>query len=131
MTKDDLELLFIDLSARLPFGLKLLHVPSGTVADMKAIDDSYIYCDNVNDLIENFKPYLRTWDSLTCKEIDYIEICDEELYLRHGFYQKSASNANDMILTLHRFHVDYRELIQKDLAIKAPDDMYEKIDYQY
>lgn len=119
MTQEDKQLLLKDLSARLPYGVKILQ--GGVVIETlqsicKVGDNDYTVNPITNDMyngfhIEQVKPYLRPMSSMTeeeRKEFDYNVPCD--------FYSD--------IDWLLEHHFDYRELIEKGLALEAPEGMY-------
>ena len=78
--------------------------------------------------IDEFKPYLRPMESMTEKET-YIfqqDILNEvEARCIHslgcGKYSLAFTEANDW---LNAHHFDYHGLIEKGLALEAPEDMY-------
>lgn len=114
MTQKEKKLLFADMCARIPYDTIVLHnAPIGeheiVVAD--AID---MACD-----IELCRPYLRPLSSMTEKE--------EEEYgflLNDGGWGVSEELLTNCIDWLNAHHFDYRGLISKGLAIKAPKYMY-------
>lgn len=107
---EDKELLLKDLCARLPYG---------TIIQVKdwATLDSELRCGHIlrlqRDEIE-LKPYLRPMPSMT--EEEKAELMDKcLLYI-------------DVIDWLLEHHFDIRGLIPMDLALAAPDGMYDKKD---
>ena len=100
------------------------------------IDSGFI--NNVFYPIENIKPYLRPMSSMTKEEYETFPI---------PYSFDSFSTWNNTILSeviegtqiligideiteiidwLNRHHFDYRGLIERGLALEAPDDMYSK-----
>ena len=76
--------------------------------------------------IEDVKPYLRPMSSMSSKE--WVEFCDcslkdETSWVITSNRQKfiPVQNREDY---LNSKHFDYRGLIKKGLALKAPKDMY-------
>jgi len=132
MTKEETQLLIKDLCARLPYRVKGLH--RGQVHIIANMDGGSLYPSiQVNGYdawfpIETFKPYLRPMESMTEKET-YIfqqDILNEvEARCIHslgsGKYSLAFTEANDW---LNEHHFDYRGLIEKGLALEAPEDMY-------
>lgn len=124
MTKEEQKLLTIDLSARLPYGVKLLY-DVGEDQIVGVLDEIIILSENhtlVNfstvpenydnpSYLEYFKPYLRSMEDMTEEE--------ENEYER--IVRGSLSNHLDW---LNEHHFDYRCLIEKGLALQAPEDMY-------
>ena len=117
MTQEDKELLFKDLCARLPYGVKI-QVYYEEIAGSGYFDETVWLIDNdepfhVNDRwIENITPYLRPMSSMTDEERqEYgLVLCDE-----------LSINQYDW---LNAHHFDYRGLIKKGLALEAPKEMY-------
>ena len=125
MTQEERMLLIKDLSARLPYAVTVEHTSGfrGTLHDI-AIHHMYDDNDNIYDAIcytdffgdedsiyiEYFKPYLFPLSSMTeeQKKEDY-EICKEYII---GY----ESNLIDFY---NKYHLDYRGLIPKGLAIDA------------
>ena len=140
MTQEDKELLISDLCARLPYKPQIRFSIVGT--------DGYEVCEwlpelatsmFLNDDIEIF-PYLRPVSSMTEKEMDrlfeilyvekegggedWIKINDD---LGIKFFLTSGRWAWDMdkaISYLRSIHIDIHHLIEKGLALKAPEGMY-------
>lgn len=115
MTKQDRQLLLKDLCARLPYGV---------MYNIMGLEHPLllqgIFFDKTDDILLNFyedgknyqlylsevKPYLRPMSSMTNEE--QIEFIDED----------------DYVDWLTAYHFDYRGLIEKGLALKAPEGMY-------
>lgn len=111
MTKEDKELLFIDLCSRLPYGVKVKNTLNDTVYDLK----EYMYCLPMA-LATNFKPYLRPMSSMTDEEIDKMW----EIYDSGPAAESSVAVAG----YLYERGLDCHHLIEKGLALEAPEDMY-------
>lgn len=114
MTQEERELLLKDLCARLPYGVKVQ-------CDKYPHPVTILYAGNINEVkfaetggiehINSIKPYLRPMSSMTDeegKELDeHITIYDDvDWMLAH--------------------HFDFRGLIEKGLALEAPEGMYNK-----
>ena len=122
MTKEDKELLLKDLSARLPYGVKIRiihHEIKG--ADPEYVDDvfsttHYNMIDYDDDNYE-FLPYLRPMSSMTEEENKKLD----EIWLKHTIVEGADY--------LNSIHVDYRGLIKKGLAIEVTEEnnVYKKI----
>lgn len=133
MTQEDKELLLQDLCARLPYGVKMNHVaddehsPStliGIAKDMITLEGLGGYeCVD----IEHYRPYLfplssmteeqknqlkEIWDADMNKALDYAISGEEGL---SDLFQLSA--AAKIINWFNKNHFDYRNLINKNLAI--------------
>lgn len=134
MTKENKELLIKDLCARLPYGVFVKSLD----------DDRAIYTLDYHPWINNCKAYLRSMSSMTederkelsdliNKEINGNDDCFPfSLYDTTGvrcgvggerFYFDEMNVVYDW-LNAHYF--DYRGLIEKGLAIEAPEEMYKK-----
>ena len=126
MTKEDKELLLKDLSARLPYGVKIriiYHEIKG--ADPEYVDDvfsttHYNMIDYDDDNYE-FLPYLRPMSSMTEEERkEYDTLIKNMYYGYNGFHDAITVDY------LNSIHVDYRGLIEKGLALEAPEGMYKE-----
>ena len=120
MTQEEKQLLFKDLCARVPYGV-IVH----RYSDNCYSDNCDISIDNVDDFVyfleysegEEFKPYLRPMGSMTEEE-------KEELYQKTGFKVDDYILGLSAIDWLNAHHFDYRSLIEKGLALEAPEGMY-------
>ena len=120
MTQEEKQLLLKDLCARLPYGV-IVH----RYSDNCYSDNCDISIDNVDDFVyfleysegEEFKPYLRPMGSMTEEE-------KEELYQKTGFKVDDYILGLSAIDWLNAHHFDYRSLIEKGLALEAPEGMY-------
>lgn len=123
MTQEDQEILLIDLCARLPYGTKVR-----AFIGEKGENDEILGCVHIfNIYAHNCKPYLRPMSSMTEEEY--------EQYRKFSYYGAAGYRNNDykeMVATpsfekmdfLNAHHFDYRGLIEKGLAIEAPEGMY-------
>lgn len=136
MSNEEKELLIKDLCARFPYGL-LIDTPRGTF-ELDAIAGDLISLKDkegrLSDLLQdtdgkywfpivtgNYKPYLRPMESMTEEEFSTINVrsclmppCDNGVRIVN-YGQLSFLNSH---------HFDYRGLIEKGLALPAPEDMY-------
>jgi alpha-L-arabinofuranosidase len=123
MTKEEKELLIKDLCGRLPYGVKVRYMSVGEampqVWDLIGMPTAE-HCDILVPYerrfsavsIQDIKPYLRQMSSMT----------DEELYeWTHTWIMDTTAEKYDW-LNIH--HFDYRGLIEKGLALQAPEGMY-------
>ena len=125
------ELLLIDLCARLPYGVKVTDDMGRcrylSLGDTNLID---LYYSDVSGSGCTIKPYLRPMSSMTEKESkEFKGFCDEfepDSYWYPGKYLLYVGVAIVPILIdwLNAHHFDYRGLIEKGLALEAPEDMY-------
>ncbi len=87
-------------------------------------EETVEFIDNEQDFgkpycIEDFEPYLRPMSSMTEKEK---KVYDK---LRMNYYKLfSTESSSNLIDWLNSHYFDYRGLIEKGLALKAPDGMY-------
>ena len=121
MTKEERQLLLVDLAARLPYKVKVCLYEKETCILM-GIDGYEVYLDVDSDSfrIESIKPYLRPMSSMTEEEVAEFETISEEL-LEHGTSEEIWDTVIDW---LNAHHFDHRHLIEKGLALEAPEGMY-------
>ena len=150
MTQEDKELLLKDLCVRLPYGVVADCV--GEYVKIKYVDpySGMLYISRYTrtkwETVEVIKPYLRPLFSMTeeekkellnllfDKEAKYFYI-DEEGFIdgkisdlmKEGLNYPSFCPINIELYTdfLLSHHFDYRGLIEKGLALEAPEGMYE------
>ena len=127
MTKEEKELLFKDLSARLPYHVRVkVWLKYGTTED-GFLDLEHNYADVLRDAfyykeIKDIKPYLRPMSSMNEEEEkEYMNIDNRSYSCPMAYAHIPAS---DRIDWLNAHHFDYRGLIEKGLAIEAPEGMY-------
>ncbi len=113
MTKEEKQLLIKDLCARLPYSIWGLH--RGEDLPLYVIDNSGAYMVLGYNVWFNldtvpFKPYLRPMSSMTKKEKEEV---------RNLIY--ATVEFTDWC---NEHHLDYRHLIEKELALEAPEGMY-------
>lgn len=126
MTHEDKELLLQDLSARLPYGVMCniglkypLQLQRIFVDRLDGILlDFYEDGDNYQVYLSEVKPHLRSMDYMTEEEAE--EFTDFDVY-GDGEYIIPNYQAIDW---LNKHHFDYRGLIEKGLALEAPEGMY-------
>lgn len=131
------QLLIIDLLPRIAYGVKALvcsGVGKGSIISIKSLTTipvCYVSDDRGNiELLENIKPCLFPLESLTEEQIkDFNDSHEISLF----FYKDVIHNINEFgnlvytelkdclccINWLNSFHIDYRDLIKKGLAIDA------------
>lgn len=128
MTKEDKMLLIKDLSSRLPYAVHVQHI-SGVSGILRNISIYHKYDENDNiydaicytDLfkdgssigIEHFKPYLFPLSSMTDNQKQ------EYQYITERWMYDPSYSISDSIDWLNKNHFDYRNLIDKNLAIDA------------
>ena len=137
MTNEEKKLLLKDLCARLPYGVKVKYViPSLLVCIRNDRDGIKIITEGTYDEhvynIEDIKPYLRPLSTMTEEEKQKMSdgsalAIEPALNNITGYCPETmAYNAFNIDFCLSR-HLDYRGLIEKGLALEAPEGMY-KID---
>lgn len=118
MTQEEKGLLLKDLCGRLPYGV-ILNIDNGKYREDKELWPGLFDFDDLWDA----KPYLRPMSSMTKEE-------DKEFWEIINNYG-SDTNAfdgfelGDDIDWLNIHHFDYRGLIEKGLALEAPEGMYQ------
>ena len=149
MTQEEKQLLLKDLCARLPYGaLVFIRKPFGCV--MSEEEEEELTTDILQEFIENddmlmrVLPYLRPMSSMTEEEREEVQvfICDEWFFEDSGFATKVRKEGYIEFLAnydcsgidpefcgeyadwLTAHHFDYRGLIEKGLALEAPEGMY-------
>ena len=126
----DKAILLQDLSARLPYGVKGIITYNGgeDIFTLEGIFNILFLSDTESCKIEDFKPYLRSMSSMTeeeCIELGNIEATIEnisEVIPNAPYYIEVVSSKQIDWLNAH--HFDYRGLIEKGLALEAPEGMY-------
>lgn len=120
MIQEEKQLLFKDLCGRLPYGVKCFckwskEAPNGTVGCIQEISafllDEFDLMDEpeYGCQVSEIRPYLRPMSSMTEEE--------KKEYWKHGGIEQFDY--------LNSIYVDYRGLIEKGLALEAPEGMYE------
>ena len=134
MTQEEKELLLKDLCARLPYGFVIHRYSDNVDITINTIDDFSHFLEYSEG--EEFKPYLRPMSSMTEEEKKKLkeETCPngtglfDKHYLicpvNHYGEQISFEFMSDIINWLNAHHFDFRGLIEKGLALEAPEGMY-------
>ena len=117
MKRDELGILLKDLSARLPYGVKVQVGNLKQPYKMVGIHSDFVIIstevgDDYYD-ISKVKPYLRPMLSMT----------EEEMKMYERLYYHRPIELIDFV---NSHHFDYMGLIGKGLALEAPSDMYKK-----
>ena len=133
MKQEDRELLFKDLSARLPYHVRVkVWLKDGTTEE-GVLDLEHNYGDVLRDAfyynkIVDIKPYLRPMSSMTEEETKEYRKTQITKWVKsvdctnRGYYEhKNTLKTFDWLLA-NRF--DYRDLISTGLAIEASEGMY-------
>lgn len=121
MNKENKELLLKDLCARLPYGVKVRILCKGPE---RKFDDWIEDILNTRTIelfgtsFKNIKPYLRPLSAMTEEEASYLS------KLKVSYGKDTFKWIYDNLDYLNSRHLDYRNLIEKGLALEAPKDMY-------
>lgn len=123
MKTEEKELLLKDLCARLPYEVILLSPNEKITYQTDGNTAAEVLVE------EGWKPYLRPMSSMTeeeRKEIENIFLQDTQEIFKDPIEIRASSfydaDALDWYL---KKHFDYRKLIEKGLALEAPEGMYE------
>ena len=141
MTQEEKELLLKDLSARLPYGVIVDNPnPAGGAwdevidIDASAKKVTLLYNGRVFS-IDEVKPYLRPMSSMTDEELKDFQKNSEYEY-REAYNTRAEGEDRRHIIQadcnawtkdedfLNSHYFDYRGLIEKGLALEAPEGMY-------
>lgn len=127
MTKEERQLLLVDLAARLPYKVKVCLYEKETCILM-GIDGYEVYLDVDSDSfrIESIKPYLRPMSSMTEEEKIQLSqyACIGEDLNGEFIDEVQRKDCAAYIDWLNAHYFDYRNLIGKGLALEAPEGMY-------
>lgn len=149
MTREEKDLLLKDLSARMPYGVKVQFKTNSVIENkykfIYNVDGEYEYINigksNLtldiikmlsNNCIDEIKPYLFPLSSMTEEQKKYIndrwginEDFDFEINPDWARYSIDLGDMVDYISWLNKNHFDYRGLISKGLAIDCTNlDIY-------
>ena len=127
LTQEEINLLTIDLCGRAPYGTCFIQFPkSGIFPDgmedtIQKVNAKDIRRILVNLQVTTLKPYLRRMSSMTEEEKEeYYKLCSTEYDDLGNIIDKTGKDID--WLNEHCF--DYRGLIDMDIAIEAPKEMY-------
>ena len=131
MTQEDKELLFKDLCARLLYGVickvEFKDSEGWKTQNMSLegvfINECYFTTDTGSIYSKEFKPYLRPMSSMT--EEEYTDLCLSCTWLWFENDLRTVTHGDHKCYDwLNKHHFDYRGLIEKGLALEAPENMY-------
>lgn len=124
MVQEDKELLLKDISGRLPYNQIVQISLFKNDGRKRDINLNPRVAENIWELIDKYcaLPYLRSMSSMTRVEVlEYISL-KESIVASDGItYYFETYKSIDW---LNAHHFDYRGLIEKGLALEAPDGMY-------
>jgi hypothetical protein len=124
MAQEDKKLPLKDLTARLLYGVKgiITYDKSNTTFTVEGIDNNVLHLSDAEDCyVEDFKPYLRPMSSMTEEEkmIQRSKMRYEGYFVNHIYF-----HTIEEFDYLNSIYVDYRGLIEKGIALEAPEGMY-------
>lgn len=123
MTQEEKILLLQDLCTRLPYNVKVKHLLDTYPSDLLCIDaeKNVVYVNHYGRegkyKIECIRPYLRPMSLMTKEEEKQFQ--DVNLY--------ELPYMVEGLDWLNAHHFDYRGLIEKGLALEAPEGMYNNL----
>lgn len=116
MTQEEKQLLLKDLCSRLPYRVKV-HI----IDEIGAEIDDELTTSTISHLDRwVVKPYLRPMSSMTEEEFFNYKHLDLLDYSNDGFEMPNFRSIDWLI----SHHFDFRGLIEKGLALEAPEGMY-------
>ncbi len=143
MTQEEKQLLLTDLCARLPYGVKVYNTtfeePTIQTLYGKKFDDEFLMEETYTSVgidgddfgsfnkrhyigyVDSIKPYLRPMSSMTSEEEKEVRVLwNEDFYDKNSIYHCYPKTIN----FYNKHYLDYRGLIEKGLALEAPEGMY-------
>lgn len=129
MIQEDKLLLLKDLSARLPYGVKVKTPYNDAILigliKRKGFKKDEYYIDAITDKqtypVRYIQPYLRPISSMTEEEIVELKWLNEKCDAMPTFEYVPVENYR-IYDWMNRHHFDYRGLIEKNLAIEVTDE---------
>lgn len=132
MTSSQRKTLFIELCEKLPYKVKVFadNMPSDeSVCELVKTDgknaDLFVNKKTYNVSLDHIKPYLRSVSKMTEKETKQygkLTYIIQEFKDSNGYFSMPDYTTLDW---LNKHFFDCRGLIEKGLALEAPDNMYE------
>jgi len=125
MTKEDKELLLKDVCARLPYKVKVCD-DLGRIYELP-IGNTYLidlFYENGDYVEPPIKPYLRSMNSMTEEEFREYNQNETCVLYEEGILNGQTITSGESVDWLNAHHFDFRGLIEKGLALEAPEDMY-------
>ncbi len=150
MAQEEKNLLLKDLCGRLPYGITIYRITDNSIHRIQYSDIT----ENIDQFshfleysgIDNIKPYLRPMETMADEErmkfskLLNVRYCEEDWKGHHstsycieiyngypdeaGRIKYPSTFSMDAIDWLNSHHFDYRGLIEKGLALEAPEGMY-------
>lgn len=145
MTQEERDLIWKDLCARFPYGVKIKRTNCPINLYVTGIVGKYVrhipfyVGGNIEintSIIEEIKPYLRPLSSMTEEEREELSdyLCEQVMSNKIGITIPPNPTQGkgipfiwmgDCMEWLNKHHFDYRGLIEKGLALEAPEDLYD------
>ena len=145
MTKEEKQLLLKDLCGRLPYGVKVKYLywdedkgceyPIAMILDDINSDGYIRFHGDIKEgegrgVITQYLPYLRSMSSMTEEEFgEYMHFTKhswEGIDKEEDDYYVKVKDRDVYFDWLLEHHFDYRGLIEKGLALEAPEGMYDR-----
>ena len=139
MTQEDKVLLLKDLCGRLPYGVKIKlgdydYQVCGYNSEKEMPMKIWYYYDSnltlksyIDVYLTDYRPYLRPMSSMTEEEKkEYYTFQYKFTLQAHEYQELNKETFSEYLDWLNKNMFDYRGLIEKGLALEAPDSMYEK-----
>lgn len=135
MNYEEKQLLITDLCGRAPYGVRV-KIRSADIRTVRAVDIvegivHFVEPDTISpfglhiedplSFRQKVKPYLRPMSNMTEEESKEFALLQTDFYVDGFLYPIAATSMTDW---LNEHHFDYRGLIEKHLAIVAPENMY-------
>jgi len=127
MTKEEKELLLIDLCGRIPHGFIVHRYSDNCDISINSVDDFAHFLEYSEG--EEFKPYLRPMSSMTFEESKhklskFFKVINTKIEGVGYIPTLNSIGAIKYIDWLIENHFDYRGLIPMGLALEAKEGMY-------
>ena len=126
MIQKDKDLLLKDLCARIPYRVICNDSRHGDsrITEIDVVEKT-VYCYDFDEYAElgKIKPYLRPMSNMTEEEIVELKWLNEKCDAMPTFEYVPVENYR-IYDWMNRHHFDFRNLIEKGLALEAPSDMY-------
>ena len=120
MTQEEKQLIFKDLCARLPYGIRYKGDGGWGI-------NPYQHSTSLCTILTSEEPlvYLRPMSSMDEIERGFFRLVSSHRTVPDGFGSDVEMYSLKCIDWLNAHHFDYRGLIPRGLALEAPKDMYE------
>lgn len=121
MEKENKDLLIKDLYSRFPYGVMC------EISDGKTTITEELKFGGLKEVLDgtlSVKPYLRTMSSMTEKEVKEFAALESIDVIGGDIKITCVELSIDAIDWLNKKMFDYRGLIEKELALEAPETMY-------